>query len=221
MGTLNNFIVEPFLPHAQNTEAYICITSARAGDTILFSPTGGVDVGDVDAHALRLNIPTLPSASNPFPTRDEVQKTLLASYASGKRKEALTDFITRLYSVYVDLHFAYLEINPLVVLDDGSIHYLDMAAKLDQTAEFICGPKWSIARDPGFYNPTGAHQSDNKIGADRGPPMVWPAPFGRDLTKEEGLLFSGDQLECISCMLHSIHPETRRVHRRFPQTHRP
>ncbi|KAI6042003.1 ATP citrate lyase [Pisolithus marmoratus] len=147
VGTLNNFIVEPFLPHPQHTEAYICITSARSDDTILFSPTGGVDVGDVDAHALRLNIPALPSASNPFPTRGEVQKTLLASYEAGKRKEALTDFILRLYSVYVDLHFAYLEINPLVVLDDGSIHYLDMAAKLDQTAEFICGPKWSIARD--------------------------------------------------------------------------
>lgn len=188
VGTLNNFIVEPFLPHPQNAEAYICITSSRSGDTILFSPTGGVDVGDVDAHALRLNIPALPSASNPFPTRQEVQNTLLASYEAGKRKEALTDFILRLYSVYVDLHFAYLEINPLVVLDDGSIHYLDMAAKLDQTAEFICGPKWSIARDTSVYNPSAIVAADNKIGADRGPPMVWPAPFGRDLTKEEAYI---------------------------------
>jgi ATP citrate (pro-S)-lyase len=48
--------------------------------------------------------------------------------------------LVRLYSVYVDLHFAYLEINPLICLDgvDGkppTIHYLDMAAKLDQVRE--------------------------------------------------------------------------------------
>jgi ATP citrate (pro-S)-lyase len=29
-------------------------------------------------------------------------------------------------------HFAYLEINPLVCLDNGEVHFLDMAAKLDQ-----------------------------------------------------------------------------------------
>lgn len=63
-----------------------------------------------------------------------------------------------------------------------------MAAKLDQTAEFICGPKWSIARDPTIYNPSATLTSSNNISADRGPPMVWPAPFGRDLTKEEGML---------------------------------
>ncbi|KAG1791621.1 uncharacterized protein BJ212DRAFT_1419036 [Suillus subaureus] len=54
-------------------------------------------------------------------------------------------------TVYIDLHFAYLEINPLVVLDDGSIHYLDMVAKLDQTADSICSPKWAVARDLSIY----------------------------------------------------------------------
>ncbi|KAG8734711.1 hypothetical protein FRC10_011503 [Ceratobasidium sp. 414] len=44
--------------------------------------------------------------------------------------------------VHVDLHFAYLEINPLVRLDTTpnllpTIHFLDMAAKLDQTANSI------------------------------------------------------------------------------------
>lgn len=54
-----------------------------------------------------------------------------------EKKDTLVDFLTRLYSVYVDLHFAYLEINPLVCLDGvngkpPTIQYLDMAAKLDQ-----------------------------------------------------------------------------------------
>lgn len=93
-----------------------------------------------------------------------------------EKKETLVDFVVRLYSVYVDLHFAYLEINPLVVLDavDGGepqVCYLDMAAKLDQTAESICGPKWAIARDLSVYE---HHASSGKggVNADRGPPMV-------------------------------------------------
>jgi ATP citrate (pro-S)-lyase len=65
----------------------------------------------------------------------------------------------------------------------AEIYYLDMAAKLDQTADFLCGPKWAIARDISTPGTAVA-----KIKADRGPPMVWPAPFGRDLTKEEAYI---------------------------------
>ena len=56
-GTLNNFIVEPFLPHPSDAEYYVCINSAREGDYILFTHEGGVDIGDVDAKALKLDIP--------------------------------------------------------------------------------------------------------------------------------------------------------------------
>ncbi len=59
-----------------------------------------------------------------------------------------------------------------------------MAAKLDQTADFLCGPKWAIARDTS----SPVNGASSAIKADRGPPMVWPAPFGRDLTKEEAYI---------------------------------
>lgn len=169
-GTLNNFIVEPFLPHPSNTEYYVCITSQREGDAILFTHEGGVDIGDVDAKALVLNIPV----TQPFPSRETIAATLLTHVPEAK-KDTLVDFLVRLYSVYVDLHFAYLEINPLVVLDavDGGepqVCYLDMAAKLDQTAESICGPKWALARDLTVYDAAASKAA--KITADRGPPMV-------------------------------------------------
>lgn len=114
----------------------------------------------------------------PFPTREIIASTLLPHVAPTK-KDTLIDFLIRLYSVYVDLHFAYLEINPLICLDgenggEPTIHYLDMAAKLDQTAESICGPKWAIARDLTIYEP-GSQVSTTKgksVSADRGPPMV-------------------------------------------------
>ena len=115
-----------------------------------------------------------------FPSRETIASTLLPHVPASK-KDTLVDFLIRLYSVYVDLHFAYLEINPLICLDgenggEPTIHYLDMAAKLDQTAESICGPKWAIARDLTVYEP-GAPMSTTTtkgktVSADRGPPMV-------------------------------------------------
>ncbi|THH12883.1 hypothetical protein EW146_g7274 [Bondarzewia mesenterica] len=209
-GTLNNFILEPFLPHPSNTEYYVCINSQREGDVILFTHEGGVDIGDVDAKALKLDI----FVGKPFPSRQVIASTLLKHVPAAKQ-QTLIDFLIRLYSVYVDLHFAYLEINPLICLDgvnggQPTIHYLDMAAKLDQTAESICGPKWAIARDLTIYE-LGAPQTTakGKISADRGPPMVWPAPFGRDLTKEEAYIQKLDASTGASLKLTVLNPEGR------------
>ena len=207
---LTNFIVEPFLPHPSHTEFYICITSAREGDTILFTHEGGVDIGDVDAKALKLDIPVLSA----FPSRSAVASALLKDVKDAKKRETLIDFITRIYAVYVDLHFAYLEINPLVVLDgengaEPRVHFLDMAAKLDQTAESICGPKWSIARDVSVTSSAQGSSAAKVIGADRGPPMVWPAPFGRQLTKEEAYIQKLDGSTGASLKLTVLNAEGR------------
>ncbi|KAG9114675.1 citrate synthase, partial [Ceratobasidium sp. 392] len=208
-GTLNNFIVEPFLPHPSNTEYYVCVNSQREGDEILFTHEGGVDIGDVDAKASRLTIPV----NAPFPPRADVKSQLLASVPAEKQ-DVLYDFLSRLYSVYVDLHFAYLEINPLICLDatpnsPATIHFLDMAAKLDQTADSICAPKWAIARDLTVYTEAGAAAPGGKIQLDRGPPMVWPAPFGRDLTKEEAYIQKLDGSTGASLKLTVLNPAGR------------
>jgi ATP citrate (pro-S)-lyase len=64
--------VEPFIPHAQSTEFYICFQSVREGELIMFHHEGsrylcylfnqfnqgGVDVGDVDEKAKKLLVPT-------------------------------------------------------------------------------------------------------------------------------------------------------------------
>ncbi|KAG8903301.1 citrate synthase [Tulasnella sp. 403] len=205
-GTLNTFIVEPFLPHPSDSEFYVCINSDREGDNILFTHEGGVDIGDVDAKALRLQLPV----GKEFPSRDVIRSTLLPHVPESK-KETLVDFLIRLYSVYVDLHFAYLEINPLVCLDGvngkaPTIHYLDMAAKLDQTAESLCGPKWSIARDISVVDSAPAAKG---VQTDRGPPMVFPAPFGRDLTKEEAYIQKLDGSTGASLKLTVLNAEGR------------
>ncbi|GAA5888457.1 hypothetical protein JCM16303_002774 [Sporobolomyces ruberrimus] len=209
-GTLNTFIIEPFCPHPSDSEYYICINSVREGDVILFTHEGGVDVGDVDAKALTLLVPV----GGELPTREEIKSNLLKNVTGTERLEALVDFVVRLYSVYVDLHFAYLEINPLVAVENAStgktdIFYLDMAAKLDQTAEYIVGPKWAIARDASVINPQAASVTTSRIGADKGPPMVWPPPFGRDLTKEEAYIAKLDGSTGASLKLTVLNPEGR------------
>ena len=145
-----------------------------------------MDIGDVDAKALTLHLPL----TEEFPSRETIASTLLV-HVPAEKKDTLVDFLIRLYSVYVDLHFAYLEINPLVVLDavaggEPQVCYLDMAAKLDQTAESICGPKWAIARDLSVYDRNeddaskAASSKGAKVSADRGPPMVCAPSFFLD-----------------------------------------
>lgn len=114
--------MEPFVPHPQDTEYYININSVREGDNILFYHEGGVDVGDVDAKASKLLI----GPSDSFPSHATIKKELL-SKVPAKSQDVLVDFIVRLYSVYVDLQFTYLEINPLVVIPTAVYSVYDIS----------------------------------------------------------------------------------------------
>ena len=80
-------------------------------------------------------------------TDPSVIETNLLSEVSKVNRSKLANFIYQLYLLYVDLHFTYLEINPLVVKEDG-IYVLDLAAKLDQTADYICHGKWGRIEFP-------------------------------------------------------------------------
>ena len=155
-GQLTHFLVEPFVPHKQEQEHYICMLSHRYHDEILFYHEGGVDVGDVDAKAERLEIPTGEAL-----TEATVTQKLLTKLTPAKQGN-MASFICSLYKFYTDLHFAYLEINPLVMLDDNTVVPLDMAAKLDETANFLTAQKWGE--------------------------LDWPPPFGRAAYPEEALI---------------------------------
>lgn len=160
VGKLRNFIIEPFVPHKPEEEMYVCIYSVRQGDVILFYHKGGVDIGDVDAKALKLEIPVGETLNESM-----IETELLKEVPSGK-KSMVNKFIFALYKLYVELYFTYLEINPLVVTQK-EIYILDLAAKLDATAEFICKPQWGE--------------------------IEYPPPFGRDAyagTVEHNLKYS-------------------------------
>lgn len=139
----------------------------------------------------------IPVDLKEYPSNEQIAKGLLSKVPSGVHN-VLVDFISRLYAVYVDCQFTYLEINPLVVIPNkdvtsADVHFLDLAAKIDQTAEFECGVKWAIARSPAALGiPAGGASKDGKVNVDAGPPMDFPAPFGREMSKEEAYIAEMD-----------------------------
>ncbi|KAK5132320.1 hypothetical protein LTR08_009228 [Meristemomyces frigidus] len=210
-GALRTFLVEPFVAHAQDTEYYININSVREGDWILFYHEGGVDVGDVDEKAEKLLIPVDLSE---YPSNDDIAKGLLSKVPKGVHN-VLVDFISRLYAVYVDCQFTYLEINPLVAIPNADVtaaevHFLDLAAKLDQTAEFECGVKWAVARAPAALGiPVVPGKTEGKVSIDAGPPMEFPAPFGREMSKEEAYIAEMDAKTGASLKLTILNSQGR------------
>lgn len=80
VGKLRSFIIEPFVPHQDNEEAYVCIYSHRTADTILFYHQGGVDIGDVDAKAVKLDVPVGETV-----TVDQITSVLLGEVDAAKK----------------------------------------------------------------------------------------------------------------------------------------
>ena len=176
VGQLTHFIIEPMVPHKESDESYLAIMSTKDGDTILFYHEGGVNVGDVDAKAARLEVPI-----GTFPKAAEIEKKLLPKVPADRKKQ-ISGFIEIFFKFYADLNFTYLEMNPIVVTKDSVIP-LDLAAKLDSTAEFESGAKWGD--------------------------IEFPAPFGRILTKEEAYVEDLDSKTGASLKLTILNPEGR------------
>ena len=175
-GVITNFIIEPFLPHNQAEEFYLCIHSSREKDTILFHHEGGIDIGDVDSKAKKLELP-VTFADIPMPNLSQ-----LVDKAPESVQPLLISFIQDLYEVYRKLCFTYLEINPLVATN-GSVHVLDLAAKLDQTAEYLCKVQWGD--------------------------VIFPPPFGREAFPEENYIAELDAKSGASLKLTILNEKGR------------
>ncbi|XP_044152920.1 ATP-citrate synthase isoform X2 [Bufo gargarizans] len=175
-GILKNFLIEPFVSHKQEEEFYVCIYAAREGDYVLFHHEGGVDVGDVDAKAQKL----LVSVGDHL-TEQDVKNHLL-NHVTPDKKEVLASFISGLFNLYDNLYFTYLEINPLVVTKDG-VYVLDMAAKIDATADYLCKAKWGD--------------------------VDFPPPFGREAYPEEAYIADLDAKSGASLKLTILNPRGR------------
>ncbi|CAG5111222.1 Oidioi.mRNA.OKI2018_I69.chr2.g5550.t1.cds [Oikopleura dioica] len=163
-GKLKNFIIEPFVAHEEKDEMYI-----------LFHHEGGVDIGDVDDKAVSLDVDVDQAIE-----KAEVEEKLLGGVKDSAQKSLVAEFIVGLFSVYRKLYFAYMEINPIVVRD-GKVFILDLAAKLDQCAEYICSREWGS--------------------------ITFPPPFGRDAFPEEKYIAELDAKSGSSMKLTILNPK--------------
>lgn len=118
------YIVEPYFPHEMAEEQYFSLERVREGLRLLHSRDGGVDI---ESH------PEL------------VQNLLLTKKedcASVAKKTGVPQaFLERLYDVFENDFFSFLEINPLIVRGND-VFLLDAAALVDSTAQFFVKNSW-------------------------------------------------------------------------------
>jgi ATP-citrate lyase beta-subunit len=173
-GVLRQFIVEPFLP--QKVEYYLAIKSDRAADTIYFSPSGGVDIEENWEKVVSIPVPVGARIED----ADVAGK--LPDSLSGAEKEFFSIFIKGLFNLYCDLHFTFLEFNPLAV-SGNTVVPLDTKARLDDTASYLCGKKWCA--------------------------VSFPPPFGREPFPEETYIKDLDEGTGASLKLTILNPRAR------------
>jgi len=173
-GKLTHFLVEPFVPH--DLQYFFAIRLTREGDQILFSKEGGVEVEENWDKVSSFTVPVLSKLD-----LGKLEKKLFPGIEA-KIKKNLLDFTKKVFSLYRESGFSYLEFNPLAILKkDGKINILDAVTKLDSTASFECLESWKN--------------------------FEFPEAFGAKLNKEEAEIEALDKKSGASLKLTILIPE--------------
>ncbi|XP_073144336.1 ATP-citrate synthase alpha chain protein 1-like [Henckelia pumila] len=160
-GPITTFIVEPFVPHDE--EFYLNIVSERLGCSISFSECGGIEIEENWDKVKTIFVPTGAIFTS------ELCAPLVTALTT-EIKGVIEEFIKVVYDLFVDLDFAFLEMNPFTLVD-GKPYPLDMRGELDDTAAFKNFKKWGNIEFPMPFgrvmSPTESfvHKLDEKTGA--------------------------------------------------------
>lgn len=164
-GTLTHFLIEPFVPH--KTEYYVAFQTEQDNDVILFSTEGGIDIEENWEKVQKIEVPVLETAP----------KLNLTQIKDKAEKKLVEEFILKVFHVFRNDDFAFLELNPFTVVDSRCV-ILGSVARLDDTAAFKA--HWDVD---------------------------FPAPFGRELSKEEDYIKSLDEKTGASLKLTVLNPK--------------
>ncbi len=144
-GTLTHFIVEPFTPHSDEQEYYISATTVGEDDVLYMSTEGGMEVEEGwEEKVTEVVIPINMQDAN----IDHLVRANVPADLPANKKEAFISFAIDFFKFYRDLNFAYLEINPLVMLDNNEMAILDLVARLDDTAGYLMEDAWGKIEYP-------------------------------------------------------------------------
>lgn len=113
------FLAEPMRAHEASDERYISFERVRAGIRVLYARDGGIDI---EEHP------------------EQVQTFIISNDADVVAFAATSDipasFLARVMDAFAEQHFAFLEVNPLIVVNGEAIP-LDAAALVDSAAQFF------------------------------------------------------------------------------------
>ncbi|MBU1292890.1 hypothetical protein KJ819_02365 [Patescibacteria group bacterium] len=137
----SSFLVEELVPHEQSEEQYLSLERVRTGIRLLHARVGGIDI---EEHPESLTQSMLTADSIPAISND-----------TGLPET----FLQRLLAVFVQQHFSFLEINPLVVRED-TVYLLDAAVLVDSAAQFFVRDGWT---DADITEASAAHAAEATI----------------------------------------------------------
>nr|XP_023922547.1 ATP-citrate synthase alpha chain protein 1 [Quercus suber] len=172
-GPITTFIVEPFIPH--NEEFYLNIVSDRIGNSISFSECGGIEIEENWDKVKTIFIPTGVSLTS------ELCAPLVATLPLEIKVE-IEEFIKTVFTIFQDLDFTFLEMNPFALVD-GKPYPLDMRGELDDTAAFKNFKKWGS--------------------------IEFPMPFGRVMSPSESFIHGLDEKTSASLKFTVLNPKGR------------
>jgi len=143
-GELTHFVVEPFTPHSEDEEYYIAATTFdETNDVLYLSAHGGMEVEENWDKVTEVKIPI-------DATDEEIEKLVKENIPAdipADKKDVYANFAINFYKFFRDLNFAYLEINPVVIVGNN-VYLLDLVARLDDTAGFLMKDKWGDIEFP-------------------------------------------------------------------------
>ncbi len=144
-GELTHFIVEPFTPHTEEQEYYISATTVGEDDVLYMSTEGGVEIEDGwEEKVIEVTIPINMQEAN----MEHLIRANAPTNLPADKREAFVSFAIDFFRFYRDLNFAYLEINPLVMLENNNMAILDLVARLDDTAAYLMVEEWGNIEFP-------------------------------------------------------------------------
>ncbi len=131
---VDSVLVEQKAPIAREFYAAVMNDLSARAPLVLFSPEGGMDIEELAA--------TRPEALCRIPVAiehgiDEAQvRGALEGMGLGEHLDAVAGFLVRLYDVYLQRDAELVEINPLALLEDGTLLALDCKLTVDDAAAY-------------------------------------------------------------------------------------
>ena len=120
----SQFIVEEMFVHDAQDDKFISLERERDGIVVTYSNLGGINIED---------------------NKNDITRVVFSPETAidiSKDLHLPSEFIQKLIQAFDTYYFSFLEINPLVVVND-KVHILDLAVEVDDAAEFFVGGIWS------------------------------------------------------------------------------